>query len=155
MGDPERADSRAGGAIVGYAGGVAMRVCMRFMRLHGSTPARELGLSLAGAYLTFYIANAPRGYPIPSILIVNPATNAVDFSPRMCAALCKPAYARLLHSPACVSLRMNTADEEQGIKVQQHGLQCHIVPTSHAPPLQSWCADSVQTNSLSMKDLGL
>ncbi len=37
-----------------------MRICMHFMRLHGSEPARELGLSLAGAYLTFYIANAPR-----------------------------------------------------------------------------------------------
>ncbi|KAK9866895.1 hypothetical protein WJX84_006646 [Apatococcus fuscideae] len=50
-----------GGAVVGYIGGIVMRVCMRFMRLHGSSPDRELALSLAGAYLTFYIANAPLG----------------------------------------------------------------------------------------------
>ncbi|KAK9831565.1 hypothetical protein WJX74_000240 [Apatococcus lobatus] len=50
-----------GGAIIGYIGGVAMRFAMRFMRRHGSSPDRELALSLAGAYLTFYIANAPLG----------------------------------------------------------------------------------------------
>ena len=56
----------AGGAVVGYVGGVVMRMCMRYMRLHGSTPDRELNLSLAGAYLTFYIANAPcQSLPYP------------------------------------------------------------------------------------------
>ena len=54
----------AGGAVVGYIGGIVMRVCMRFMRLHGSSPDRELALSLAGAYLTFYIANAPRALSV-------------------------------------------------------------------------------------------
>ena len=47
---------------IGLAFGVIMQYTLRVLRHIGGTYDQQVGLTLAGAYLSYYTANAPCGF---------------------------------------------------------------------------------------------
>lgn len=57
---------RAGGVVVGFVFGVATRILFKLMHRRGHKAPEQLALTVAMAYLCFYVANAPCMAPLTS-----------------------------------------------------------------------------------------
>lgn len=49
----------AGGALVGFACAIATRLILKWMHRRGHKAPEQLALTVAMAYLAFYLANGP------------------------------------------------------------------------------------------------
>lgn len=77
-----------GGALIGYAFGVATRYLLKWLQNRGAKPPQELAITLAMAYLAFYVANSPAVAGTSGVIAVvvmgiyGSATGKWDMSPR-------------------------------------------------------------------------
>ena len=55
----ERRRVIAGGALIGFACAIATRLILKWMHRRGHKAPEQLALTVAMAYLAFYIANGP------------------------------------------------------------------------------------------------